>query len=302
VAQACAKFILGGEHSIVQRGVAIAFPVHSLRLSVRETPSARPSLTVNAEHASDFVARELWALRKSLAPAARADVALEIKSSIPQGAGLGSSAALCTALARLHRPELSSEELARCALEGERRFHARPSGIDPFTVAFEKALLFRAQDLSYRFLQSEAFSDAGLCFVLVDSGAQHSTSKVQFEVEALKRKSPVLWEQIIEQLAQNAHEMAPAFEGAQAERLGKLMNDSQARLRELGVSTPALETICSRLLEHGAWGAKLSGAGCGGFAVGLFDRQSWSKAQAALEASLGEAQDSLAAKSFIGWP
>ena len=53
------------------------------------------------------------------------------------------------------------------------------------------------------------------------------------------------------------------------DELGSLMAHNQVLLRELGVSSPLLETLIQAALEAGADGAKLSGGGRGGNLIAL---------------------------------
>ena len=52
-------------------------------------------------------------------------------------------------------------------------------------------------------------------------------------------------------------------------RLGELMNENHAISRQLGGSGEANERLIAAALEHGAWGAKLAGAGGGGTIIAL---------------------------------
>lgn len=61
-----------------------------------------------------------------------------------------------------------------------------------------------------------------------------------------------------------------ALRGGHLERCGNLMIASHASLREdFRVSTPELDTLVHALVESGAYGARLTGAGFGGCAVAL---------------------------------
>ncbi len=55
--------------------------------------------------------------------------------------------------------------------------------------------------------------------------------------------------------------------------LGPLLLESHASLRDdFGVSTPQLDTLVDVLVDSGAAGARLTGAGFGGCVVGLVQR------------------------------
>lgn len=270
MSSACGKFILGGEHSVVHKGRALSFPLPELRLDVEESESF-DGLRVNGalRPVSEF--QKILELRQVLGARTRIR-GIEIRSEIPIGGGLGSSAALCTALARLHRPGEPVEQIARVALQGERLFHGSPSGTDPFTIALERPILFRAQDQAWRPLRMERFLDAKLCFALVDSRVRHRTSEVIEAVASVRQATPLIWEDLMDALSTNAEAMAKALEESPMRDLGRIMNDSHFRLIQLGVSCEEIDGIVENMRAKGALGAKLTGAGRGGFVLGLFRR------------------------------
>ena len=51
--------------------------------------------------------------------------------------------------------------------------------------------------------------------------------------------------------------------------LGRRMHEGHTLLREVGVSTPALDALVVAAQEAGAWGAKLTGGGLGGAMIAL---------------------------------
>ena len=68
-------------------------------------------------------------------------------------------------------------------------------------------------------------------------------------------------------------------------QLGALFDRNHELLRELGVSNTTLDERCAYWRDAGARGAKLSGAGCGGVCLGLFEeRERAERAAAALDA------------------
>jgi mevalonate kinase len=265
-ASACAKFILGGEHSIVDRGQALCIPLKNKTLEVKET--LEPGLFVNDDEMSGLVFEKIQELRK-LFGAPSTTSGLSIHTDIPIGAGLGSSAALCTALARMYG-RAEGQQLAEMALSGERFFHGNPSGIDPYTVSLEKPLVF-GHDKNFRGLDTRSFDNSNLCFVLKDSKLRHNTIEIIHQVKHFKEKSFAAWDSIMKGLSENAFQMIEAFEKVPS-RLGSLMSDSHKKLQALGVSNSALDSVVEELLKCGALGAKLTGAGGGGFALGLFTR------------------------------
>lgn len=277
-ASAPGKFILAGEHSIVYRGRAIALPLLNTELKYWETDEA-PALFVNGEKKETFHYQKVCALREHLG-FKDGGPTLHIETQIPLGGGLGSSAALCTALGRYHAAHLSPEQLARLALEGEKFFHAKSSGIDPFTIAIGKAIVFRSQTLEWKELDLQRFHDEGLTFVLADSGLRHKTPEVLERVSHLKAQDPLIFEDLIDALSTNVEGMLKALAEGPRKMLGRLMNDSHFRLIQLGVSEERLDDLQAKLLKLGALGAKLTGAGRGGFILSLFEQETFASLKA----------------------
>lgn len=267
MASANGKFILGGEHSVVLKGRALGFPVKNFSLSVSESQTF-DGLRVNGEARSVSEFQKILEIRHLVGASTRVR-GVAIESAIPLGAGLGSSAALCTALARQHHPSDDPAALAERALRAEKLFHGSPSGIDPYTIAFGRPLVYRAADRDWRALELAKFHDARLRFVLVDSELRHRTSEVIEAVTRVKQETPLAWEDLIDALASNAEAMVEALEQNPAKALGPIMNDSHSRLIQLGVSNERMDALVERLRHRGALGAKLTGSGRGGFVLAL---------------------------------
>jgi len=273
--QAVGKFLLGGEHSVLFKGRALSFPLPQLRLYYHEDEETlAPGLHLNGERRSHEHFEQLAALRAALFPARPTARNLVIQTDIPLGGGLGSSAALCTALCRYNDDQnLNPVALATKALEGERFFHGISSGVDPFTVSFERPLVFRSEGLNACELDTRFFAEADLVFALFDSGLRHRTDDVVRGVSLVKEKTPLIWEDLMDALATNVEMMLKAIEGREATTLGRLMNDTHFRLIQLGVSNDVLDDLVEKLRRQGALGAKLTGAGRGGFVLGLFQEK-----------------------------
>lgn len=265
---ACGKFILGGEHSVVSRGRALAFPIAQWRLSA-ELHTDRRGLWSNGtelEEAHWLKVQEVLQLY-----GASHVSSVSVTSDIPISKGLGSSAALCVELAR-QCTQASGDALAKLAREGESIFHGVSSGVDPYTITLEQPIVFHSTNCQHRALDLSIFRRARLRFVLRDSGQTHSTAAVIAAVTKTKTNNPLIWQDLMDALATNAEGMLKAFEH-EPRQLGRLMNDSHFRLLQLGVSTDTLDDLAEDSRNRGALGAKLTGAGCGGYIIALFPEE-----------------------------
>ena len=197
-----------------------------------------------------------------------AGVSVEIRSSIPVAAGLGSSAAVAAAVvaavSRLLDVTLSKEEAFRIAYEAERFVHGTPSGIDPAISTHGGVLLFR----KYRgFTPLDVKEEIPL--VIGDTGMERSTGELVAMVRKRRKQYPSIIDHIIKTGGEIALRAVEALETGDLRTLGELMNFNQALLYTIGVSNESLERLVYAARKAGALGAKLTGAGGGGCMIAL---------------------------------
>lgn len=252
---ACGKLILTGEHSVVYGFPAIAV---GLSLGTRVTLKAveGPTLLDGAEPD----ARLAEALARAL-PAEGLRVTID--SDLPVGCGMGSSAALSVALVRaravLAREVLSPAVEFSRSLELEAVFHGTPSGLDNTVAAYGGAIRFE-RGAPPRF---EQIPSPRCTLVVLESGEAGDTATL---VAGVRQRHPAN-RPILEAMGA----LTTAIEASLDDlaNLGPLLTENHQRLRELGVSTPTLDALVDLALQHGALGAKLSGAGGGGVVLAL---------------------------------
>lgn len=274
-AEACGKTIVLGEHAVVHGTPALAAGLPR-GVTLRARPLADPRqpstlaiaawdlcvpLTVESEHPVAQAALEV--LGHCDGPLT--GWAIEGDSTLPAGAGLGSSAALTVALARLALgPEAEAEAVVEASLAGERIFHGEPSGIDS-QVAARGGLL--------RFVRGHAPTpvplSAPLRLLVVPSGVQRRTADQVARVRSRLDRLPGLARPLIDVLGRAVDEGIAALAAGDHGVLGEIMQVCHGVLAGLGVSAPALDAMCSTALRHGALGAKLTGAGGGGCILAL---------------------------------
>jgi mevalonate kinase len=298
-ATAFGKAILLGEHSVVygKSAIAVALPGLALRLSIlprqpgiqlASWDDAWNVSSADARRKIDAQTRSLLsqcldlALRESRIGRSLADFTpqpIRVESNFPMGAGLGGSAALCVAtvrlvdaIARQHIPEQLLQSHRESELQRAARldaiFHGVASGIDTATVLSEG--LIEASGIGPERRFSEIANGKSFYIALVDSGARSDTAAMVEKVRMLRKAQPIYVEEKIARLGEISH--AARFEIAEGrlDALGQRLNEAHEHLRDLGLSTPSLDRIVDELRELGALGAKLTGSGGGGFALGLF--------------------------------
>ena len=219
-----------------------------------------------------------------------------VSSTIPLGAGLSSSAALEVALglalcdvAAFELPQL---ELARACQDAEQIATGVPCGImDQLASLAGKnnhALLIDCRSLDVRPIRlpprlAVLIVHSGVSRALVDSEYAERRESCEamaalLGLDALRDATPEL---VADEprarhvVSENARvlEAAEALSAGNVAALGPLLNESHRSLRDdFDVSTPELDALASALVDAGAVGARLTGAGFGGCVVGLASR------------------------------
>jgi len=196
------------------------------------------------------------------------DVLIRVSSGIPIGRGLGSGAAVGTAIVRAvaeyygESPEVS--EVSDLVFEIEKLFHGTPSGIDNTVVAYEMPIYFvRGVPPTLLKLHSP------LRLVVGDAGPARPTHEVVSFVRQQWQESPSLYEDLFGQVGEISRLARRALETGDVSAVGGLMRRNHEVLKKMGVSSPSLDALVEAAEAAGALGAKLSGAGWGGNMVAL---------------------------------
>jgi mevalonate kinase len=212
------------------------------------------------------------------------DWRIELRSDIPIASGLGSGAALSTALVRaifaqLGRPA-PPEVVSELVYESERFYHGAPSGIDNTVVAYGQPIWFVKGQPPQPFA-----SVAPMLLVIADTGIRSPTVLTVSKVREAWQQDRPRYEAIFDAIGELVYAVRSALERGDAPALGTLFNENQALLKSIGVSCDAIEVLVNAARAAGALGAKLSGAGGGGNIIALVEPMTAPAVQAALLAA-----------------
>lgn len=280
VAYAPGKVILLGEHAVVYGRPAIAVPVTEVQAQARVEAGAvgQGTVILAPDLARQVLLREVTdddplarIVRSTLAALKRErdpDLTITVTSTVPMARGMGSGAAVSTAIVRAlaqhFKQWLPSRAISELVYQTEVLHHGTPSGIDNTVIAFEKPIYF-VRDRGW-----EVFW-VGTPFLLAiaDTGIKSSTKEVVGDLRRRYEAEPDRYNLLFEAVEQVVRAARSAIEQGRPEALGSLMNENHVLLQDLGVSCPELDRLVVAAQEGGALGAKLSGAGWGGNMIAL---------------------------------
>lgn len=284
-ATAPGKIILAGEHAVVYGRPAIAVPVWETVAQATITATAPGTgcigiakdlgRTIAVATAGDD---EPLALVTRLALAQlgqdpNPDWRIEVSSQIPMASGLGSGAALSAALVRAIYAyvgqQVSAEQVSALVYESERLYHGTPSGIDNTVIAHGIPIWFVKGQLPEPFTPAVPFT-----IVIADSGIAAPTKETVGDVRRAWQADPGRYEGYFDAIQQVVTQAKVAIGTGNITKLGRLFDENQQILAEMGVSSPPLERLIAAARDAGALGAKLSGGGRGGNVIALVTAES----------------------------
>ena len=193
-------------------------------------------------------------------------VSLEIRSDIPVGAGMGSSASLHVCLAKgiadAYGKHISLDEVNNVAFELEKIIHGTPSGGDNSTSCFGGLIWFQKGTPNTIKPLKDEIPHKLENFVAVHTKQPEKTTG---ELVQLVRDLPEEFRtKRVKEIGAMARELLAVLKRKDTKRMQEIMNKTQENLAELGVSIPEIDKIATAVREIGG-AAKLCGAGGGGF-------------------------------------
>jgi mevalonate kinase len=276
-ASAPGKLILFGEHAVV-----FGEPALSTAINLRAEVYARPHKEWLADGASLEEARYRYVKAAVEKSKVKGPLWIEIRSMVPSGSGLGSSAAVTVAtLGALHAANgpIDAPAIARQAFEVEHEVQGRASPIDTSTASAGGGILVLREprdgllwsierDQRRWFLHRAALP--ALDFVVGNTGISAATgplvARVKERVDRDRRAADA-----IREIGRITLDGVQALQRKDFVSAGRLMDRNHALLTDLGVGHPALDRLVEAA-RRSSYGAKLTGAGGGGSIVALTDR------------------------------
>lgn len=278
------KLILVGEHAVVhgQPAIAIPFPlvgVESIVEHVLGSVKIDSSFYHGPIDSAPASIRGIVSCIKETLKYLRIpckDLLIRIKSSIPPGKGLGSSASVAIAVIKslftYAEREYTEEKLLSLANVAETYAHGAPSGIDPLTITSECPVWYKKEQ-PFDFIEPKN----DFYFIVADSGRMADTRSAIESVANLLKAAPRRFQTKLERIGEITFQVRDALEKAGKYVLGQLLNEAQKELEALGISDAGLNRLIYYAIQEGALGAKLTGGGNGGCIIALARNEVHSK-------------------------
>ena len=281
-ASAPGKVILFGEHAVVYGQPAIAAPVTGVHVKVIVQPNPlQPSGSIEIEspavnfHATRSELPEQHPLHilfqqieQTLQISRLPAMKIRINSTLPAGAGMGSSAAVSVAMIRAITHfvglPLDNEGVNRIAYEVEKAFHGTPSGIDNTVITYQMPIYYVRNQQPQLIHVKEPIT-----LIIANTGEAPSTAEMVAGVRQRWQQYPQRYEKIFRQIGCLVESARQILEQGSWQQLPPLMEENHQLLQQMGVSSPALDELVKSALQCGAYGAKLTGGGGGGNIIAL---------------------------------
>ncbi len=273
--------------------IAVALSLHfevEARVA-RSEPTRVDGRPIERRHHAYF----LEAIEREWGPLGPLD--LTTRSTLPSSSGLGSSAALTVATVgaiRLLKGRMDAESVARASFDVEYAVQGRASPTDTSVAAHGRAVYIapRPSDQLLWTIERDGkrwcihdLAFPPMDFVVGFTGRKGNTGEL---VEGVRQRMEASQEarDRIRAIGELVERARAALAAGDRRAVGALMDENQAHLAALGVSSPALERLIGAARPH-ALGAKLTGAGVGGCMIALTEDPD--ACAAAVEAAGGKA-------------
>ena len=271
-----AKIILIGEHAVVYNKPAIALPFKGLETKV-EIYQSNDEITISSNHYNGYLKNSsekinsLYELIYKLLDDFKVDtfgLHFKITSNILADKGLGSSAAVAIALIKAFfaafKLNLIDDILIEYAMFAERLHHTYPSGLDVYTLVYNKPIWYQ-KDKGFKAIDLK-FDGA---ILVIDSKTMSKTKDTVNHVRNLYNKAQAKISLIFDQIEKLTYQAFEEIENNLLDELEETLSQAQKQLALLDLSNASIDAIIKKVNALGIKGAKITGAGQGGCIIAV---------------------------------
>jgi len=194
-----------------------------------------------------------------------------VKGNLLAGSGVGASAAICVSFARACNEEFALNldilEINRVAWEGEFGYHGLPSGLDNTVSTYGGVIKYQIKGGIKQFERISL--DQPIEIVLGNSGVTANTASLKGFLEEQEERQPDVFKKRLDLIRSQVEDLGRALSSGNLKETGRIMNLNHKVLIEMGLSHEKLITLCDLANSLGAYGAKVTGGGRGGYMVAL---------------------------------
>ncbi|NIQ05571.1 MAG: mevalonate kinase [Candidatus Korarchaeota archaeon] len=277
------KVILTGEHAVVYGVPSIATSIN-FKTYVLIEPSENETFSIYSDglgkhwnrddpipEGFEFISRILQIFQDYYLNRDLPSLSIELTSDVEPGCGLGTSASSAVAftggLAKALGLDLDKEQINTIAYEAEKVTHATPSGIDNTVITYGGFLTFSPNREEKITLLS---NPPEVSWILLDSGQESLTINAVEKVQERYNQKEQMVKGIFKKIWKISEDAWYELKGKRRySKIGELMTKNHHLLQQLGVSNENLDRLVDVALEAGSLGAKMTGAGLGGYVIAL---------------------------------
>ncbi|MFM6926816.1 MAG: mevalonate kinase [Bdellovibrio sp.] len=272
------KWILVGEHAVIRGYPALVFPIPSRTLELKYTPGSQDlQLELHGHHGQELQLLIWGVLEKAfqLKKISRQNLTgtLHIESSLPVGAGMGASAALCVGLTRWlgHLGYVQSSEFYDFSRNLEDLFHGESSGVDIAVALSGEGLRF------VRNGERKPITPVWKPHWYISySGKRGVTVDAVNKVKELLATNPTLGQEIDRNMATAVEIAEKALNMDETEGKKALIEAIELAgscFEKWGLNEGAPASHIQWLRNQGAIAVKPTGSGGGGYVLSLWDKE-----------------------------
>ena len=271
------KWILAGEHAVLRGHTALVFPVPEKQLSLTYTDTGKDPRSYFSGETGEDIHPVFWSvIEQGIENVNRSlsDVTgkFELQNSIPIGAGMGASGALCVAVGHwfVWKKWITENELYEFSRQLENLFHRESSGVDIAGCVYNQGVKFTRQT------EPIPFKLAWKPHWYLSHSDQHGiTAHCIQKVKELWERDSNLAKRIDHEMEVSvgmANDALSQKTHSSLTDLANAINKAKLCFTQWGLTSGKLETHMNGLLEAGALAVKPTGSGGGGFVLSLWEQ------------------------------